>query len=144
MNYIDIVPPHGPYSLDRDTIERSGILPLSGAYVLLGRGLFPRIYVGRSDGSLPDRLRRQAVERGKNKLGHIGLESYLSTGFSEFWFWYTLGPAHAYQVECELYHYFLRSPMLGILQNYVHPDSPAGYSMSCPVCGLPANTSSER
>lgn len=139
MYFFETYPPSGRFSLDRDTIERSVNLPLPGAYVLRADGWFPRFYVGRSDSDVRDRLKRQAYERGKSRSGNGGIADFLAPRFNEFVFWYALSPAMAHKLECELYHYLLESPRFGILDNLVHPDSPAGCSVPCPICGLPAN-----
>jgi len=102
----------GPFQLTQQTVMMVVRQKSIGAYALgttqLGR-ILP-LYVGRSGEDLQGRLLKHVMK------------------YSNFGFSYALSPMGAYQLECEMYHYW--KPR----DNAVHPARPDGSNWRCPIC----------
>jgi hypothetical protein len=103
---------NGPYPLCMRQLGALVTRRAPGAYVLsasVGGEIGARC-VERSDDDVTARLRK-----------HIGL-------YSHFAWAYASSPAHAYEMECEMYHAW-RPP-----DNNKHPEKPEGADWMCPLC----------
>lgn len=105
----------GPRALTFGELDRVITRPSPGTYVLgtSSNGIFTVKYVGRSDNDLRVRL--------KDWVGQ----------YREFKFGYFSTPKEAFDRECQIYHAF--GGEAGILDNEIHPASPASSTWECPV-----------
>lgn len=106
----------GPYSLDKNTIDRVVARRSPGAYALGKQkgDSFYVSYVGRSDQDVHERL--------QDWVGH----------YAVFKFEYYPTAQAAYEKECLLWHDF--GGDRGTLNNEVHPARPRGTGWQCPRC----------
>jgi len=108
----------GPFDYDTPTIQSKVDSEKIGNYALGktdDKGDFYPKYVGRSDSDLQGEL----TSRLQDKDHH-----------SKFKFSYADSKKEAFEKECKNYHDFEKS-----LENKIHPDSPNGMNLKCPVCG---------
>jgi len=113
------------YSLTYEEIDRVVADNRIGNYAygyLNAQGTFIVKYVGRSDTNLKERI----------KHGIEDMEKDSSCRFERFKFSYATTAKEAYEKECRNYHDFGGTE--GLLINKNHPDKPAGYIGSCPIC----------
>lgn len=85
-----------------------------GVYIFIDASRVVR-YVGRSDTDVEGRV-----------SGHE-----LKATYSRVQITPCVDAAHSFRAECELYHAYLDT-----IQNKIHPASPEGMDLECPMCGF--------
>lgn len=114
------------YSLTDEEVDRVVADNRIGNYAygyLNPQGTFIVMYVGRSDTNLKDRIKHGIEDMDKDP----------SCRYERFKFSYAETVKEAYEKECRNYHDFGGTE--GFLVNKTHPDKPADYTDSCPICG---------